>query len=573
MPKSLIYKTLIIFPKDLVYSTDIFQHIVDETFRRDIGDSQRLDRDLGTINLNNKASLYLEALDDFSSDILAKFLEKSPVREFELLSETIASLTKVLTNIEPEQQNEILQLVSSSPEERDNLVSIKKYEYLFGIREVEIAYNEYKPVGFYASQKFRSKSTITDIELEVQEDHSYFEDDFGAYKLSSLEYEVELSEDRIIPIVPKNLTGENYEVLVKDEYLRFDRTRNIAKTRFKKRNNIYELRRNGEYVPVTDYTTSGDSEGYWDIKINSNFSPNAIYSFTYYPLNATKIDVLDLYNSEERVPEERFLETGPDNSISLESFPYVEYEFINQTGYFKQNNSDLAVWNYSSPINPYTSGTVTVYPKITNSSGSILFSGSITGYGSAETNFTGNLSSAYFVSPFGYELKLRDFDFVVPVTGFFSSTGLYFSGAPEFSEFEAQSYGTAYNSGDGSISSAYTINVSYTADDQTFGMTNPVYEPLIVTVNGTKAKNFTNYQTREHRAFSGRQSILSNYEFIHRGNKIYFNKPITGEILVSYRWITKYIRLQVAAYNHQPANPVVTPQLKEAKFLLKTSPL
>lgn len=562
-------------PRDIVYSTDIFQHIVDENFRRDIGDSQRLDKDLGFLNLDNKASLYLEALDDFSDDILSKFLEKSPVKEFELLAETIDSISRVLTNIDPEQQESILEAISSfSERDRDRVVSIKKYEYIIGIREVEISFNKYKPVGFYSSPKFRTKATITDIELVTDENHSVFYDDFGTHEMSSIEYEVELSEDRILPIVPKNSTGNYGEIYVKNEYLRFDRTRNKARTRFKKRNDLYELRKNGEYVPVTDYTATGDSDGYFSIAINRNFSPNAIYSFSYYPHpSSSLIDVLGLYNSELMVPEEKFSETGPNNSISLEAFPYIEYEFLNQTGYFIPDNSTNSSWNYQSPINPYTSGTVVFYPKITDSSGSVLFAGTGLAYGASGANFTANLTGSYLIDPFGYEIRFRDLDFTTEITGFFSTTGLYFSGAPSLSEFEAQSFGTAYNTGDGSIVSDYSINVTYTADGQTFGMSNPTYEPLVVTVNGTKAKNFTNYQTREHRAFSGRQTLQSNYEFIHRGNKIYFNKAIRGEILVSYRWISRYLRLRAELYNHQPANPVVTPQLKEARFLLKTSPL
>lgn len=562
-------------PKSIVYSTDIFQHIVDDLFRRDIGDSGRLDDEFGFIQLDNKAALYLEALDDFSEDLSRKSLQLSDVRNFSLLIEHVDSIARTLTRMSPALKESLLELMGrgSRVQSSKDIVAIKKYQYIFGIREIEFGYSIYNPVGFYSSPKFKTNATITDIELESNDTHIQYEDSFSKFRRSSVEYEVELGPDRILPIVPINSTGSLGEFVIRDEYLRVDRNNFSAKTRFKILSNAVLLRKNGEHVPMSQFSISGNSEGYGIISISGDyFSRNSIYGLTYKPQIAhSHIDVLDTYNSELLQQPERFLSTGPDNRVTLSYYPYVEYEFLNQTGFFIQDDPDISIWRYSSPISPYTSGTIKFFPKITNASG-VLSSGNITGYG-ISTNFTGVLSNTYFTDPYGYEIRFRDFSTTTEISGFSDMTGMTFMKVPEVTEAVAQTFGTAYNTGNYSITSDYTINVTYTADNQTFGMSNMIYEPLTVTVNGTKAKNFTNYQTRIHKAFSSRNRLESSYEFIHRGSNIFFNNPIQGEILVSYRWISQYIRLRATLVNHQPANSVVTPQIHEAKFLLKTSPL
>lgn len=558
-------------PKSLVYSTNILQHVIDETFRRDIGDQGRISNELGDIITNNKTSLYLEALDDLEKDLLRKYLDKNPVREFKVLEDTVESLSKIMSRIDPSAQDDILQVVTGRAiHGQENLVSIKKFQYIYGIREIEIGFSIYKPIGLYASPRYITNATVTDIELEVDEYNITFEDQWGEYHRSTVEYEIEIGPNRKIPIVPKNHTGDAGELLIRDEYMQIDRNTSMSTTRFQIASTDAILRKNGTYVPVSQYDFSGNTSGFGELQV-SGFSPNAIYHLTYKPISGSSyIDVLDRYNSELVVPEERFINTGPDNRITLEAYPYVEYEVINQTGLFVQDDENIAKWRWNSPLEPYTSGVATFSPKIVATTGT-AFNGDTAVFMS-----TGDLVSTltgYGSAPYEYEIRFRDFNFSNTISGFVDATGLNLNSIPEITENTAQEFGSAYNSTNGQIQSDYVINVGYRTDGIFYGLVNPDYEPLVITVNGTKAENLTNYRTREHKAFSGRQRIEDGYQFIHRGKNIFFNKPISGEILVTYRWITKYIRLRSALVNLQPVNSVVTPQVHEAKLLLKTTPL
>ena len=237
---------------------------------------------------------------------------------------------------------------------------------------------------------------------------------------------------------------------------------------------------------------------------------------------------------------------------------------------FFQDDPDEAVWRWNSPIQAYASGVATFSPKITSTTGTV-HDGNELVYLSAG-DLTGTLSG-YGSDPYKYEIRFRDFPFSNTVSGFVDATGLWMEEIPEISEETALEFGTAYTTGNGQIQSDYVINLAYQVDGQTFGMTNINYEPIVITVNGTKAENLTNYATRRHKAFSGRQRIEDNYQFIQRGKNIFFNRPINGEILVTYRWVTKYIRLRASLLNLQPVNNVVTPQVHEARLVLKTTPL
>lgn len=562
-------------PKNIVYSTDVLRYIVDDLFRRDISGKTLSEQEFGLVALDNRSAAYLDMLDEFENDFIAKDVPKNNIREFQLMQEEVDSSARASSRIDPRSAESLLEAIGSENRNalQDDLVSIKKYQYIYGIRELEIGFAIYQPVGFYESPKFKSNATITDVELEVDDHNVQFEDDMGPFIRSSVEYEIELGPSRRIPIVPNNYTGSLGEFIIPDEYMRVDRTTNRARTRFKVKSESVVLRKNGEYVPVSDYNFTGDTSGYGSLAINeTKFAPNAIYSLSYYPqASEASIDVLDMYNSELTTPPERFDASGPNNSIELSAFPYIEYEIINQTGLFRIESEEVASWRWQSPSEAYTAGTITYYPKIVSLSGTV-HSGNRTVNG-IDTDFDSNMTATYSTDPYTYEIRFRDRKETSIVDSWTGADVIVLDEIPEVTEEFALSFGESYNSGDGSISTSYTIDVAYLVDGQTFGMGNPVYEPMEVTINGRKARNRTKYAEIEQPAFAARPRSETTRDFIHRGNKIYFDAPVEGTIDVSYRWITRYIKLNASLYNHQPVFSVVTPQIHEARMWLKTSPL
>lgn len=560
-------------PKEYANSSVLFQHIIDSTFRRDISDKGRLGREFGLVATNDKFASYLEAYDDFETDISNKLLEYNEANNYKVLEEVIESLSKILSGIDTSQKDELLQVFSGpiNRDQEESLISITKYEYILGIREIELEKVLYNPAGYYSSPSFKVTSTINDIELLVDEEHIEYADSFSDYRKTYVKYEVELGENRSFPILPKNSTGSVGEYIVRDQLLFIDRNTHKARTDFPMQNIQLQIRKNGIYSAQDTYSLSVDNSGYGTITL-SGYESYSVYSATYYAQEAaTLIDVISSFNSELVSPPERFTNTVKDNKVILSAYPYIEYDIINNTGVFIQDNDDIQEWRYNSPITAYTSGTALFSPKIVNTSGTTLFSGStIVSFSGADLN---TLNTSYFTLPYNYEIKFRDVYEAVPISSLSGGSGCILESIPYITESDALSFGTSYNSSNGSIRSDYIIDSNYNVDGQTFGMNNLIYEPLSVVVNGKEATNRTDYYERTHAAFSSNQTLDENYEYIQRGANIYFNKPINGEILVTYRWMLKYIKLLASLYSLEPVYSSVTPKIKEAKILIKGSDL
>ena len=96
-----------------------------------------------------------------------------------------------MSKIDPSIQSEILQSVAGQIiNGDDNIISIKKYQYIFGVREIEVGFSIYKPTGLYSSPKYLTNATVTDIQLQVDDYHIGFQDYISPYYKTSIEYEV-----------------------------------------------------------------------------------------------------------------------------------------------------------------------------------------------------------------------------------------------------------------------------------------------------------------------------------------------------------------------------------------------
>ncbi len=559
-------------PKSIVYNTDIFSHIYEAAYRKEIIDDYRTSADQTVIAVNPKASALIEALDDLDSDF-KKITANYSNDPYQFVASTIDSIVESMSNLDPGAKSDLLEIFSLFTSDlKSNIIQIQKYQYNYGIRDIEVALDLYSPVSFYSSPKFQTTSAIYEAELETTEYHPLFKDEHGEFYKTSIEYEIELGENRTIDIVPLNYSGDADELIVRNEYLRFDKASKLATTRFKIQNTFVTVRENNVYLPASRYTFSGNASGYGQVYI-PDLSRNSVYNITYNPVEqASSIDISSIYNSEQFLPYERFERTAANNRVELTAYPYVEYQFINSSDLFIRDDEDVPAYKWSSPILPYTSGTTYFRPRIVNSSGTVVFSGS-TSITFTGADLTGHLSQSYLSGNYGYEIKFRDVANPIDIVTIVSATGATIESIPEISLDSALTFGSAYNSSNGIINSDYAINVTYTSDSQTFGMANPVYEPIIAIVNGKKATNRTNYSSLINPAFENLDSADNSYEYIHKGKYLLFNKPITGEILVYYRWVAKYIKINASLYNLEPAYNIVTPKVDEIKLYLRSSKL
>jgi hypothetical protein len=669
---------LISVDKSILYATDFLVRL-QETRAKEIADIPNLKDTL----IGGNSEIYEQALDDLSELMSYKELEKSPITEIDLAGQTVLSIGEVLSKFNPNLSSlveEVSNFTDTLPASyKSDVVTLQRYEYVVGAREIECNFVVYAPLGSYESAEFSSASNIVNTEIEVDERHPVFSGAYGSFKKTSTEWSVEFASDRAAPIFPRNQVNANGECEIRDELVFFDLVTKSGETRFNAKYSAMQLFENGELLSTpNDYTATWlGGNGKLGILVDTNrFDIKKLYTISYYASDASKsIDVQSMFSPKYISVPEIFEEVGPDNDILLSTYPYVNFSAINHPAF--SYNTDENNYVYNPPINVITSGMIRAYPKWQG--GGVTLGGTTGqpyvygvqsgwfGYGSgnepftganggawsfpgdigaavhAMPDFSGMLDTQYSYNPashpYSYYIQFKDIggavfriiDFNPSVTGRLgldsgdvSVTGLNGDPGPgyggDYTPYSGRitleqtpvmstgllgdsfSYagftGTTGLSGYGTSSGNLTKDVVYFNDGDNFDgyLTIPykiflaiepkkgggifgingnfVYDPIDITIGGTKAKNITEYHKLQQNAFNLAGNIDGEYEFIHDRRTIYFNQPISAsEIQVNYQWMTKYVKIKGFLRANKIVSPTVTPQVNELRLLMHTSVL
>jgi len=592
-------KVSYLLPKSTVVNTDIFQRILKLRASKIIGNSI-FDSDfslylLSTINSYDAALESLQKLySDFDVDLTTQ-----PNLEF---YDDVTSLIQMAYNeLAPSQASVVADRALSAQANQqpgDAVVDIIKYEYLLGLREVEINYQFYYPTSYYESQKFVPQATVSELQLEVDERHTNiktpWQDDF---RKTSTEWEVDIGGGRRIPIHPKNLIDDIDEIpAVKDEVVNFDLNTNIAYTRLGGYYGTpYMLKKNGDVIPAEAYTSQRITGAIPKIEITLTgeyFDVNSMYTIDYaVDPSSYNLDIINRFDSEVVASPEIFNEQGTDKEIELTKFPFINYEVINMTGFFQKTEDSK--YNFITPQSDIFSGQVRIDPRIIDSVGNVVQAGNITGtlvtgaWGAQEgigpPDLSGNpdLSLSYFGEirgvEFGYFFKLMDSNVYAQLDRFQDTTGFVLKEPVTVTEEQIQRWdslatgavlnGSLTSPVMGTITGDYTIGVGVKSDGNSFAITDISYNPMTVTVAGKDAKNITNYATLIHPAFTIGSNNDNEVEYIQAGKKIYFNQDLEGrEIRVTYNWLTEYIKILGTLKFNGPINPNLTPKVNQIRI-------
>lgn len=580
------YRSLIIHvPKSILYATDFLLRLQEQR-TKEIGELPNL-RD---VNLGGNFDLYSSALEDLSTLMDNKELEKTPITEIDLAGKTILSIGEALSVFNPDLQS-LLEEVSSYTDSlptvaTQQIETINKLEYVIGAREIETNYVVYSPLGHYESERFEPASTIANVELEVEERHPQFRSQYGNYTRTSTEWEIELAEDRRIPIYPSNFESDGYLKVV-GELLDVNQYTAYGYSRFKSFLSYVLVRENDVILTAnTDYTVvwNTDYNGKLQIQINPTlFDANKIYTIDYYAdPSAKSIDVLTMFRDKALATPDVFDGTLSNNDVKLSTFPYINYNIINSSSFVYSDTYNA--YQYQPPTGAYATGRIHLQPEWIREDGSLVtgISGSVSGSGLTGYNIHWEtITGIYFQDPYRYYLKLTD----VPgatfeVASVVNSGVLTLTSAPRlYTGLVGSAISNQYFSGNftgtppsGFIEIPYSLEVVYRAGEQTFGFDNLIYDPIQITVGGTKAKNITSYQNLEQPAFNVADAADGEYEFIHDGRTIFFNQAITNtEIQASYRWMTQYVKVNCTLRSNKIVSPTVTPQVNQYSLLLNTT--
>lgn len=400
------------------------------------------------------------------------------------------------------------------------LTEIERIEYIFGAREIQANDVGYVNQGAYASPKYAADSTLLTLRLNTDEEHPVFNVGEGNFRQTSIEYEIELAPGRRAPLLPKDVTT------VQDELLDLDRTTRQDTTRFPAASSTVTVRRSGKKLGPGDFSVATLSSGQLRITIaRSAFFRTARYTVTYTP--ATDSDLFDvdaLYDSVVIDRPEIFPGTDETGAVELRHYPYVEYGVINNATLFKREATRSARYFWIGGAQQVFLDGI-MYGDV-----NVKLAGAIS---STATTITLN-SVLGLQSPAG---KLRIENEIITYTGI-SSNDL-----------------TGVTRGvDGTQAQAHAALTPIVGER--------AYEPLVVTVGNIKARNITDYLSGEHPAFLAASDDTLCYEFLHIGRRLFFNRPISDNpITVRYRWMSQYIQVHALLRSHTVGRVPQTPVL------------
>lgn len=498
----------------------------------------------GKIAVEPEQLRYLMAIDNLDSQLANATFIGERHTEFQDYARYLEVVSKVVDQISPGVGNEVREVMqgagSDTPDPVHTMIS---YDYLFGIRTVQLSSVTYNTHAYYESPEFITNGTILEAQLETEETHPSFTENDGVatYRRTSIEYEIETSPNTRFPIVPLNEINA-LTPIVKDELVNL--SNGVGKLRFAAEGNSVTVRRNGKRVSMLDVTVSGR-----DIYV-TNADKSATYTATYAVSDsATKVRFDEELDSVRLLKPEEFSGTDTDNKIVLKYYPYIIYEIVRDTTRWTKNENE-SKWSWSPDFYPVASGTV----SLTNGSTTVVLTkNDVTDSGFTTLSFLDSSHLKIWIQETGETLDLAHNPPVAP-----TDTICYLS----------EPY-----TGDTISATRFIAGRTVTYDNQVFGLNVDTYEPIQVYVDNVKAINKTNYFSHEHPALSSSSPGETQYEYIQAGKVLYFNGPVKGNITVTYSWLTQYLKLVATLRCNVPVATFFTPKVDSISIRVKTTEL
>jgi len=523
-----------VLPKEVIHRNAVWSQIHASVFRQEVHETELSTAELGLVEAEPEQLAYLSALslaDEAAGRVDLGGERQTTYRDY---SRILDSFQKSVDGVAPGVSNEVREPIEGgkSSVERE-VVQLTRYEYMYGIKIVELSNVLYETHAYYESAPFATGGTVTEVQLETDEVHPSFTDGLGTYRKTSVEWEIEVAPDVRFPIVPvTDIVGSNY--IVRDEWVKL--RGETGSLRFTPASGSAVIRKNGRRVPMTSTNVSGKN-----VTV-AGATPNAIYTATYY-VNSSDVtlDIDSRLNSTRLLTPEEFDGTDKDNAIHLKFYPYIVYEIVRDRSLWTRLNERQAKWTWTPEFFPISGGTI----QLTNDSAAVV---------GTNTLFT-SLDDA---SAYSLKLYRESTGEVLDIASITDDTNLTLS----------ENY--TGPSGSGLL---YIAGRTVTHDGITWGLNLQNYEPIQVFVDDIRANNLTDYYAREHPAF-GSSTDSDQYDFIHSGRSLYFNKPISGrKIRVNYSWLMQYLKLVATLRDHVPVQTFLTPKVDSARIRIKSTEL
>jgi hypothetical protein len=535
-------------PRKIVENSIFWEQALEATFDRSVHDIVLNEIQSGKVEADPQILAELNALSQVTQDLSKVQLEDRRNRQFELNNELLQAMGKTMSRTDPKRQTDVHEPVVGLPiEDPNELVEIRKYEYTFGFRTIELNSILYEPFGYYDSPQFSPGATVLAVELDVDESNVAYNDAHGTFYRSSVEYEVETGENKRFPILPTSYA--DYEV--PDEYIEVDRRDRTGITRFAPGSASAIVRKNGIRLDFADYTfTLTGPDGRGTILISETaFDPNAVFTIRYVSNQAATILDLDADVDSTRLTSPEVHEgTDRNNSLRLNYYPYAEYSIVNSSSWTMDDPND-AKWRFVPSVTNINSDDGS-RASVTNGSTAVDGDNAVTG----ATNDSDWSTLIGKVVSFRVKGDLKIYQATVSTATDLTLAEVY--------------------QGTTDVDANYEVGEGISVDGVFYGLDQISYEPLQVLVNDQKAFNLTNYETLEHQAFTPVQRTGRRFQFVQAGRILYFNAPVVdARIEVFYSWLTQYLKVNAVMRSNIPVLTEATPKLTNYKLKLKTTRL
>jgi hypothetical protein len=228
---------------------------------------------------------------------------------------------------------------------------IGKISYSLGLGDVRVRYNSYAPEGEWRSNKFQNAQHISRFRLVTDEEHPVlYDSDSIEYRGTAVHWDIDVGQDKKIPIVPYNYRNAEDDAYIPSEVLPFHRRNLSIKTRFPiDISKPYSIRMNGSKMRDVSIYSQNDTR----VQIPSSaFNPDAVYTIGYHPLpnfgtSVFDVSAKDYLDSRPLESPEVFNQTNSDNAVVLSTYPYIEPEIINDLNNFHRPNPMDGRWLYA----------------------------------------------------------------------------------------------------------------------------------------------------------------------------------------------------------------------------------
>lgn len=307
-------------PKRIINNAQLWQQIVDREFSISTETDVPIQATQDMIDYITGWQAYVDATKSYEAT-LKSIGKPSNYEQTQSISESVFdAVTKEMTKSGGENIVDPLKLdlYSKKPEVTDELIEVRKYEYVYGAYNIDIRKIWYLETGEYISPMYIPNGAVLETRLDTSE---------VVPSGTTIEYQVATRPEEWKNILPSG--GYIFQ-----ERLDIDSNTQTGYIRFPCSGSIDGLYRNGNIIPVTDYVFNNTDSSV--VVASGWYTATSAYTVAYAPKGVTDITpsgvIVNFAGDSLLDADETYAGVGSRQyKIDVGHYPYINYSIINDT--------------------------------------------------------------------------------------------------------------------------------------------------------------------------------------------------------------------------------------------------